>query len=175
MKIGKVYNNNVVLAEAEDASEIIVMGKGIGFQKRTGDAIDKSLIEKTFVIQENDSADQLKAIYQDLPQEESDAIFKIIQEAETRLNHSFQANVYLTLADHIHYAIQRTKEGISLTNPLAFEVKKFYRREYYILVSPSMKNRYPITVSTPICSILHNGSSWEKFSRRLRTPSCWNR
>ena len=130
MKIVKVYNNNVVLAEAGDASEVIVMGKGIGFQKRTGDAIDKSLIEKTFVIQENDSADQLKAIYQDLPQEESDAIFKIIQEAETRLDHTFQANVYLTLADHIHYAIQRTKEGIDLTNPLAFEVKKFYRREY---------------------------------------------
>jgi beta-glucoside operon transcriptional antiterminator len=106
------------------------MGKGIGFQKRSGDVFDKSLIEKTFVIQENDSADQLKAIYQDLPQEESDAIFKIIQEAETRLNHIFQANVYLTLADHIHYAIQRTKEGIVLTNPLAFEVKKFYRREY---------------------------------------------
>ena len=52
MKIGKVYNNNVVLAEAGDASEVIVMGKRIGFQKRTGDAIDKSLIEKTFVIQE---------------------------------------------------------------------------------------------------------------------------
>jgi len=78
MKIEKVYNNNVVLAKAGDSSEVIVMGKGIGFQKRSGDVFDKSLIEKTFVIQENDSADQLKAIYQDLPQEESDAIFKII-------------------------------------------------------------------------------------------------
>ena len=33
MKIEKVYNNNVVLAKAGDSSEVIVMGKGIGFQK----------------------------------------------------------------------------------------------------------------------------------------------
>ncbi|MCC9273622.1 MAG: PRD domain-containing protein [Enterococcus aquimarinus] len=132
MKIEKVYNNNVVLAKSDDLSEIIVMGKGIGFQKKTGDTFDESLVEKTFVIKENDFANQLKAIYQDLPQEESDAIFKIIQEAETRLNHAFQANVYLALADHIHYAIQRTREGINLTNPLSFEVKKFYRREFEI-------------------------------------------
>lgn len=112
MKIEKVYNNNVVLAKSDDLSEIIVMGKGIGFQKKTGDTFDESLVEKTFVIKENDSANQLKAIYQDLPQEESDAIFKIIQEAETRLNHAFQANVYLALADHIHYAIQRTRKEL---------------------------------------------------------------
>jgi len=143
MKIEKVFNNNVVLAKAEDHSEIIVMGKGIGFQKRTGDSFDQALIEKTFVIQENDASDQLKVIYQDLPVEESDAILNIIQEAEIRLQHPFEANLYLTLADHIHYAIQRTREGISLTNPLTFEVKRFYRREYELgMISIGLIKQY---------------------------------
>lgn len=33
MKIDKVYNNNVVLAKGDDGEEIIVMGRGLGFQK----------------------------------------------------------------------------------------------------------------------------------------------
>jgi beta-glucoside operon transcriptional antiterminator len=33
MKIDKVYNNNVVLVKGNQDEEIVVMGKGLGFQK----------------------------------------------------------------------------------------------------------------------------------------------
>lgn len=49
MRIDKVYNNNLVLAKGE-GEEIIVMGRGLGFQKKSGDEIDTSLVEKTFVM-----------------------------------------------------------------------------------------------------------------------------
>ncbi|SFH72142.1 BglG family transcription antiterminator LicT [Pisciglobus halotolerans] len=130
MRIEKVFNNNVVLAKANDQSEMIVMGKGIGFQKKVGDTFEEERIDKKFVIQEDDPAQRLKEIYQDIPVEESDAVFIIISLAEQKLQQTFDPNVYLTLADHIHYALQRKKEGIQLKNPLAWEVKKFYRREY---------------------------------------------
>ena len=52
MRIYKVYNNNLVLAKGE-GEEIIVMGRGLGFQKKSGDEIDTSLVEKTFVMQDN--------------------------------------------------------------------------------------------------------------------------
>lgn len=125
-----MFNNNVVLAETKGQSETIVMGKGIGFQKKSGDAIEEEFIEKKFVIQEDEPAEYLKAVYQTLPVEESDAVFAIVVKAEQDLQQTFDSNVYLTLADHIHYAIQRTAEGISLKNPLAWEVRRFYRREY---------------------------------------------
>lgn len=130
MRVKKVFNNNVVLAATNEQSEMIVMGKGIGFQKKSGDEIDEDFIEKKFVIQEDDPAEHLKAVYQTLPVEESDAVFAIIVRAEQDLQQTFDSNVYLTLADHIHYAIQRTAEGINLKNPLAWEVRRFYRREY---------------------------------------------
>lgn len=130
MRVKKVFNNNVVLAETKGQSETIVMGKGIGFQKKSGDAIEEEFIEKKFVIQEDEPAEYLKAVYQNLPVEESDAVFAIVVKAEQDLQQTFDSNVYLTLADHIHYAIQRTAEGISLKNPLAWEVRRFYRREY---------------------------------------------
>ncbi|MFL2101483.1 BglG family transcription antiterminator LicT [Desemzia sp. FAM 23991] len=130
MRVKKVFNNNVVLAATNEQSELIVMGKGIGFQKKSGDDIEEDFIEKKFVIQEDEPADHLKAVYQNLPVEESDAVFAIIVKAEQDLQQTFESNVYLTLADHIHYAIQRTAEGINLKNPLAWEVRRFYRREY---------------------------------------------
>lgn len=34
MNIIKVYNNNVVLAKNDQDEELIVMGKGFGFQKK---------------------------------------------------------------------------------------------------------------------------------------------
>ena len=40
--------------------------------------------------------------------------------------------LFIALADHLHYAIERSREGISLQNPLAWEVRKFYPREYEI-------------------------------------------
>jgi len=42
------------------------------------------------------------------------------------------SNIYLTLTDHIHYAIMRSKEGLDIPNPLMFETKKFYPKEFSI-------------------------------------------
>ena len=59
------------------------------------------------------------------------------------MQHPFEANLYLTSADHIHYAIQRTREGITLTNPLTFEAKMIYRREYELgMISIGLIEQY---------------------------------
>ena len=50
MKIEKVLNNNVIQA-LDNNVEYIVMGKGLGFQKKVGNLVDKEKIEKTFVLE----------------------------------------------------------------------------------------------------------------------------
>lgn len=40
--------------------------------------------------------------------------------------------LFIALADHLHYAIERSREEISLQNPLSWEVRKFYPQEYEI-------------------------------------------
>lgn len=52
MKIAKIMNNNVVSALDEGNREIIVLGKGIGFQKHNGDLIDEVKVEKIFRLSE---------------------------------------------------------------------------------------------------------------------------
>lgn len=50
MKIEKVFNNNVVQILGINNEEIIVMGKGLGFQKKPGDEVNQDLIEKRFIL-----------------------------------------------------------------------------------------------------------------------------
>ena len=50
MIIQKVINNNVVSTFDSNGKEVILMGKGIGFRKKTGDELDKTKIEKIFTL-----------------------------------------------------------------------------------------------------------------------------
>ena len=53
MIIQKVINNNVVSTFDSNGKEVILMGKGIGFRKKTGDELDKTKIEKIFTLDLN--------------------------------------------------------------------------------------------------------------------------
>ena len=132
MEITQVFNNNVVLTTNDDANEFVVMGRGIGFQKAKGDSIDLALIEKKFILSENVSKSIFPDIYHQLSDDEIDVVIEIIDLAEEMLGIEFQSNIYIALADHIHYALDRTQQLIPLTNPLNYEVKKYYPKEYKV-------------------------------------------
>jgi len=132
MEIKQTFNNNVVLTTDENANEVVVMGRGIGFQKAKGDTVDPALIDKTFILSENVSKSIFPDIYHQLSDDEIDLVVEIIDLAEAKLGTEFQSNIYIALADHIHYALDRTQQLIPLTNPLNYEVKKYYPEEYKV-------------------------------------------
>ncbi|MCB4943611.1 PRD domain-containing protein [Streptococcus mutans] len=134
MKIEKVFNNNVVQILGINNEEIIVMGKGLGFQKKPGDEVNQDLIEKRFILQnmDTDMVGELSRVYVDLDSEEIDLILEIIHQGQEKLGQTFDISLYIALADHLHYTIQRTREGLTLQNPLAWEVRKFYPEEFQL-------------------------------------------
>ena len=131
MQIEKILNNNVVQAMDNDV-EYIVMGKGLGFQKKVGETVDKEKIEKTFVLENPETVAEWTRVYVDLSDGEMQVFLNIITFAEAVLQTKFEPSFFIALADHLHYAIERSREGISLQNPLAWEIRKFYPREYEI-------------------------------------------
>lgn len=134
MKIEKVFNNNVVQILGINNEEIIVMGKGLGFQKKPGDEVNQDLIEKRFILQNTDTdmVGELSRVYVDLDSEEIDLVLEIIHQGQEKLGQTFDISLYIALADHLHYTIQRTREGLTLQNPLAWEVRKFYLEEFQL-------------------------------------------
>lgn len=130
MRILKVFNNNALLVNDRFNNERFVMGKGIGFKKKPGEIVDVTQITKEFTFQKKSSRDSLLEIYEQLPSEEIDLVAALIKEAEEQFHQIYFLSLYVSLADHIHYAISRTRDGISIKNPLVWEVKKFYAKEY---------------------------------------------
>ena len=49
MKVISVLNNSALVASDKSGIEYVLIGKGISFQKRTGDIVDMLKVEKQFI------------------------------------------------------------------------------------------------------------------------------
>lgn len=55
---------------------------------------------------------------------------QIITYAKNNIGLKLHQSIYLTLTDHISFAIERYKKGMQFDNPLKVEVKTFYPIEF---------------------------------------------
>lgn len=130
MVIEKVINNNIISAFDEDGREVVIMGRGIGFGVRPGAVVRESKIEKVFRIESRSIAEQLKELLAHMPLEHVQISDDIISFAKSTLKLKLNQSIYVTLTDHINFAIDRYKKGINLENALLWEIKRFYPQEY---------------------------------------------
>ena len=69
MKIRKILNNNLVLANDKQGNEIIVKGRGIGFNKKRWDIVDESVIEKIFTPENSKNSKELQSYLTSIPED----------------------------------------------------------------------------------------------------------
>ncbi len=131
--IKKVYNNNVILAfENSSKKEMILTGCGIGFKKKPDDIVDESKIEKKFVIQDNNFENKVNKLASEIPEEVFGASSAIIEYAEKILNTSLDEYIYISLTDHISFALKRYKDNMIVKNELLSEIRRIHKKEYEI-------------------------------------------
>jgi len=148
VKIHKVINNNVVMFLDEEGKEVIAMGKGIGFQKKTGDIVDKTLVDKFFHLQDKDASNRLQQFADVIPMEYLNLADDIIQYSQITLNKKFSDSLYVALSDHIYNAVSRFLDGISLKNPMLWEIKRFYEPEFEVALHAleMIKERFMVSL-----------------------------
>jgi beta-glucoside operon transcriptional antiterminator len=132
MIIKKIFNNNAIVAKDSNKNEIVIMGCGIAFKKSVGDEVDENLIEKIFILKQKDASEKFKLLLEDVPSEYVSLCYDIIEYAKNILNVKLNDYLYVTLTDHIYNTIKLFDEGIKNSNPLIWEIKKFYPKEYNI-------------------------------------------
>lgn len=132
MEVKKVINNNIVKSLNVDGQEVLVMGKGIGFKKNVGDLIDDTQIEKVYTSNQDLTANKLAQLLSNVRLEHLQVANEIIGFAKISLGKKLNENIYLTLTDHIDYAIERHNNGLPVRNALLWEIKRFYNHEYLI-------------------------------------------
>lgn len=130
MKVLKSINNNVVSCLDENGQEVIAMGRGLGFALRSGDELDETKVEKLFRMQTPDEARRLTDLFSTLPSQQIELCSRIVDRATQDLGRRLCPSVYLTLTDHICFAIERLRQGTVFQNTLLAEVRTFYPREY---------------------------------------------
>lgn len=132
MKVVKVINNNIIKSYDEKRQEVLVMGCGIGFKKKPGDEVDDALIEKIYTNIDRTTSNKLSELLEKVPLAHIQLTNDIISYARAALGKKLNDNIYLTLTDHISFAIERIQQGIVLKNALLWEIKRFYNHEYLI-------------------------------------------
>lgn len=85
MKIARVLNNNVVVVLDEQQREQVVMGRGLAFKKRVGEALDEDKIEKVFSLQNDEMVRHLGELLSQIPLEVMTTCDRIITLATQRL------------------------------------------------------------------------------------------
>ncbi|MCC3870649.1 transcriptional antiterminator, partial [Terrisporobacter mayombei] len=53
MRVVKIFNNNALSTVTNDRKEAILLGLGIGFNKRPGDKANEDKIEKIYYVQDH--------------------------------------------------------------------------------------------------------------------------
>lgn len=131
-EILKVINNNIVCSVDKDGQEIILRGLGIGFKKKTGEFVKDNEVEKIYKIANESTRSKLEELLSDIPIEYVKTSTEIIEYAKNSLGKSLNENIYLTLTDHISFAIERMKNNLCYKNAFLMEIKRFYAEEYSI-------------------------------------------
>lgn len=128
MRVEKVFNNNAILGVDPQGRETVLLGKGIGFQVRSGDPVDEERAERRFFAG-SASAERLAALAAEITIAEIATAEEILTLARERLGDHLADHVLVPLVDHVHFAIERSRTGAEIEYPLSWEVENLYPTE----------------------------------------------
>lgn len=130
MRVLAVFNNNVVLARDDAGRDVILTGRGLGFQARPGQEVDPSRVVRTFVPEDGHEPTQLAQLLASIPEEHVALVVEALDHAG--LDHPIASNPasIVALADHIGFALERVRQGTVVDYPLLAEVRMLYAEEY---------------------------------------------
>lgn len=125
VRIIKKINNNAALGLDGSGTEVVVLGKGIGFADMPYELTDYSKIQRTFY----DMDPRYVQMAAGIPDAVLEASADIAELAEMELECELNPNLPFTLADHLNFAQERLRSGTVLSTPLSYDVRHLYPKE----------------------------------------------
>jgi len=130
--IEKVLNNNVIIAEHPSYEEVVLIGKGIGFNRKHGDFIENDQVEKFFVLKNEKEQQNYIKLLPFIDNEYLEVIISAINLIKEITNSHLNEHIHVALTDHLMFAMTRASQGMEINNPFLVETKALYRREYEV-------------------------------------------
>ncbi|MGO2752004.1 MAG: PRD domain-containing protein [Pseudoclavibacter sp.] len=124
----RVLNNNAIMVDAA-GDRVILLGRGIGFGKRLGDAVDLDAATESFSPSTALELRQLADFAREIPLEVFRVARRAVDHAETAGDVRPSQALLLSVADHLHFAVVRAQTGLRVDFPLKWEIAQLYPRE----------------------------------------------
>ena len=129
MHIHKIINNNIIVSQDESGNEMILMGRGLAFNKKKNDTIDESKIEKRFHLEKEVMSDNFIELLREVPEDIINVTHEVIEYIKANMESKIDSRIYITLLDHIKYAVDRYLQGIQFNDMLLVEINHLYKEE----------------------------------------------
>lgn len=125
----RVLNNNALLAVDAAGARKLLLGRGIAFGRKLGDVIERSEASEIFVPDPAYPIVQLTAFVSETPIEVIGVARRLVDLARDRAGIRPSQALLLGLADHLHFAVERARTGMTIEYPLRWEVAQLYPQE----------------------------------------------
>lgn len=129
-KVLKILNNNCILA-SEENQEVILLYKGIGFQKKVGEEFVAPRNTKKYLMQSKNRSRNSNEIINNINPLLLEVAAEIIRLAKEKFG-VISTDILLPLADHIDFAIKRMEQGVMPVNPFKNDIKLLFPEEYSV-------------------------------------------
>ncbi|MND96671.1 PtsGHI operon antiterminator [compost metagenome] len=130
LQVAKVLNNNVIIADHPEYDEVVVIGKGIGFNRKAGDIIPLDSVEKMFILKNQHEQDQYKQLLPEIDEKLIEIIGEIVLYIANQTESELNEHIHIALTDHLAFAIKRVEQDLLIHNPFLYETKEIYPEEY---------------------------------------------
>lgn len=164
MHVLRVFNTNVVLARDPDGREVVLTGRGLGFQTGPGQPVDESKVVRVFVPDDGRNADNFGAMLASIAPEHVQVVDRALAPVWAELRREPSSTTVLALADHLSFAIKRRQRGIDGVFPLRAEVAHLYPRELHwgegivTAINDELGVDLPLEEAVPVALHLVNAS-----------------
>lgn len=132
VKFVKKLNNNVVLATDKSGHDVVLFGRGLGFDMRPGGTVDSLRIEKTFTARDHSALRKLQVLLDTVPADYLEVAEETHRYATQNLRTPISDTLIVHLADHMHMAVTRADHGAEVPNMMLQEIKRFYAEEFQV-------------------------------------------
>lgn len=131
-RIRKVLNHNAaIVIRMEDNNEYLLMGKGVGFGKKTGERVEAGPEDTAYALQQLTDRGDAKEIIKAVSPACLELANEVLNEAERALG-KIDRSILFPMADHIEYAVRRIKNHEQISNPLTEDIRVLFHREYKV-------------------------------------------
>lgn len=132
MRFRKRLNNNVIVAIDDNGVEQVLFGRGLGFDHGDGPDVDMIRVERVYVHKQHSATLKLQQLLEMISIDYVDVAMQIFEDAHASLRVPLSDSVVVPLADHVHMAVLRARDGTDIKNMMLQEIQRFYRDEYAI-------------------------------------------